>query len=397
MKVFKTNRSVIFFLILVSWSSHLLSQNTVELGCGTVTTTKSLQYYNDIKPELKKYQTEFLTLKSSQAKSSSPVKNSIPIKAHIIRTSNGTDGLKVSELKEAIEHVNTIFADAFMELSLSKDIDYIDDDRFYHFHSNEENDLVDTYNVSGVINIYFTDHIENSSDESICGYTHTEKRSNVIIMRNSCTTNDSSLAHELGHFFSLIHTHGIDNNKLTTELVNGSNCSSDGDQICDTPADPKLTLENVNNFCRYVGCETDANGDKFNPDTDNIMSYSMKGCRSHFSQQQLARIYAFYQSIKSDYSGESNETDIAAKNEPNGTNPLTDIRIYPNPITSDLLYIKLNNSESILNYEISNVMGQVFTFGTVTNEPINLSQLSSGTYLMTIKNKTSKIVKRIIK
>ncbi|APY11868.1 hypothetical protein BWZ22_11770 [Seonamhaeicola sp. S2-3] len=98
----------------------------------------------------------------------------------------------------------------------------------------------------------------------------------------------------MGHFFSLIHTHGPDNNTLTTELVDGSNCDTDGDGICDTPADPKLTCENVNNFCQYIGTETDANGQAFTPDTGNIMSYAYKACRTHFSEQQLARMYAFY-------------------------------------------------------------------------------------------------------
>ena len=117
-------------------------------------------------------------------------------------------------------------------------------------------------------------------------------------MKNSCVTNDSSLAHELGHFFSLIHTHGPDNNKMTTELADGSNCDTDGDGICDTPADPMLSCDNINNFCEFTGIETDANGHAFNPDTGNVMSYSRKPCRNHFTNQQLARMYAFYHTTK---------------------------------------------------------------------------------------------------
>ena len=33
----------------------------------------------------------------------------------------------------------------------------------------------------------------------------------------------------------------VADDKKTTELVDGSNCDTDGDGICDTPADPGLT------------------------------------------------------------------------------------------------------------------------------------------------------------
>ncbi len=395
MKVFDININIIFLSILLSLSPHLYSQKSTEIGCGTITTSKSISFYNSINPKLETYKNALLASKTSGTKSSNSVTNSIPVKAHIIRKSDGTGGLTVSELEDAIANANVIFSDALMEFTLADEIDYIDDDSFYHFKSCDENKLVNAHNVPKVINIYFADYIKNTSNEDICGYTHTENRSNVIFMKNSCATNGSSLTHELGHFFSLIHTHGLDNNKLTEELVDGSNSATTGDLISDTPADPMLTSKNVNNFCHYVGCQTDANGDKFNPDTGNIMSYSMKGCRSHFSKQQLARMYNFYESIKADYFGEETDTSIASN--PN-SDSLKDIRLYPNPVTRDLLYIKFNSSEPI-NYKITNMMGQTYSLGSLTNtnQPINLSRLDAGTYIMTIQNKDSKVVKKFIK
>ena len=61
--------------------------------------------------------------------------------------------------------------------------------------------------------------------------------------------------------------------------------------------------------------ETDANGDAFNPDTKNIMSYSMKGCRSYFTKEQLARMYAYYMTVKS-YLACGNDTDNLAEKQP---------------------------------------------------------------------------------
>lgn len=395
MKIFYFKLNVILFSILVSMTSQLTSQNNLEPVCGTVTTLNKLEQYNTLKPLLKKYVTEFMTMKSSQSKSSAHTIYSIPIKAHIIRTSGGTDGLNDGELKAAIATLNSIFSESSLEFILYGEINYIDNDNFYHFKSNEEKALVETNNLSGLVNIYFTDYIENTSDESICGYAHNEENYDVIIMNNSCATNGTSLAHELGHFFSLIHTHGIYNDQLTKEFVNGKNCNEEGDQICDTPADPKLTSKNQNNFCRYVGDEKDCNGDTFTPDTGNIMSYSMKGCRSYFSKQQLSRMYAYYLSVKNylNMDTTSNLKNVVG-NEKSGK---LNIKIFPNPISGDVLYMQPNSFEEPLKYEITNFMGQVYKSGTLTNQPIQVDQLASGTYLVTVKNKNSKVVKKIIK
>ena len=290
--------SSFLFFTLAFFALSISAQNNIEPSCGTITTSESLEYLNGLKTDIKKHEQAFFQIKSTQSKSSIRVTNSIPIKAHVIRNSNGTGGLNNYELNNAIKNLNTIYADAYMEFFLCDSINYIDEDALCHFKKGDENLLTEKHNISGLINIYFTEHIENSDEESICGYSDNVGRNDVIVMKNNCTTNDSSLAHEIGHFFSLTHTHGIDNNSLTTELVDGSNCDTDGDGICDTPADPKLTTSNTDNFCKYIGNQKDSKGNLFTPDTGNIMSYSRKGCRNHFTPQQLARMYAFYLTTK---------------------------------------------------------------------------------------------------
>ena len=390
MKMFPQLIKIFFTGIIALLPFYISSQNSSEAICGTVTTSETLDYFNELKPQLKNYEAAFMSSKKTQKNSKSISKNYIPIKAHIIRSSNGDGGMDTSELENAITNLNTTFGNAFMEFFLCDGINYINNDSFYHFKSNQEQSLVDANNVSGVINIYFTETIENASNENVCGYTYNKKNYDVIVMQNGCAGNDSSLAHELGHYLSLIHTHGADNTCMTKELVNGNNCSSDGDQICDTPADPKLTMQNINSFCRYIGTETDSNGDSYAPDTKNIMSYSMKGCRSHFSEQQLTRMYAYFMTTKSYLAcgGENSETKIVKS---------TNVKIYPNPITGDVIYVKQNNSEGYNSYTVSNLMGQVFVSGTLTDEPIYLNHLASGSYLITLRNNNSKMVKRLIK
>lgn len=298
MNIFKKILPYLLYSGAFLFCANSNAQKSLE-ACGTVTNSETLHYLNSIKPELKKFEQAFLQLKSVANKSQAKFINSIPVKAHVIRSSDGTGGICESDLYNAFSNLNTVYADAFMSFFLCEGINYINEDELCHLNKGDETNLIERYNVPGLINIYFTDDILGESDDTLCGYTDNSGRNDVIVLKSSCVTNSSSLAHEMGHFFSLIHTHGPDNTKLTTEFVDGSNCDTDGDGICDTPADPKLTSKNVNNFCEYTGTEKDAHGDLFAPDAQNIMSYSLKGCRSHFSNQQLARMYAFYHTAKS--------------------------------------------------------------------------------------------------
>lgn len=208
--------------------------------------------------------------------------------------------------------MNAFYASAFMEFFLCEGINYIDDDNYYDFEKSDESALTSANNVSGLINIYFTDYVESSTGSSLCGYAYYPGGADVILMKNSCATNGSTLPHEVGHFFSLRHTHGPSNTIPTSELVDGTNCDTDGDEICDTPADPKLSSDNVDAGCEYVGTDIDANGDAYVPDPNNIMSYSRKECRTLFSTQQYARIYATFRSVRNNFTCSSFNVDFSA-------------------------------------------------------------------------------------
>jgi hypothetical protein len=81
------------------------------------------------------------------------------------------------------------------------------------------------------------------------------------------------------------------------------------------------------------------------------------------------------------------------------TTSITDVpfKVYPNPIKGDLLYVKTNNPDVLTKYYISNISGQIYKSGTISNEPLNVGNLSSGMYLITIENTDSRITKKIIK
>ncbi len=219
----------------------------------------------------------------------------VPIAPHIVRHSNGTGGLPESRYQQAVTDANLHYAPAGILFYTLGDIDYIDSDAFYTTSTLDEiNDLRTTNTVPDAINIYFTENLDFESG-ALCGISaFTFSSVQAIAMRNSCTANPSGLgnhstfSHEIGHYFNLFHTHET---ALGEEFVDGSNCLVAGDELCDTPADPRLTSGTVSSgSCTYTGSETDGHGDPYDPDCTLLMSYSLKHCRDTFTPQSYTRI-----------------------------------------------------------------------------------------------------------
>lgn len=314
-------KKIVSILLFGFYSSFVMSQTENSLSCGTIFSEDSQAYINSLQPKINAYKKEYY--KSLQQKSSTVI-TSVPIKVHIIRTSLGTGGLSTTDLNDAIAVMNSYYANAFLEFFICEGINYIDNDNFYDFETDDEASLISAHNVTDLINIYFTDNVEFSSNGSaFCGYADPPGNDDIIVINNTCATNGSTLPHEMGHFFSLYHTHGLSNSVLTDELVDGSNCDTAGDFICDTPADPLLSNANVTVDCNYIGTTLDANFMPFSPDTNNIMSYSRKDCRTSFSPEQYATIFATYHTVRNNFACSSFSVDFSANISNNDCDLLT--------------------------------------------------------------------------
>src|SRR5690606_31214583 len=136
--------------------------------------------------------------------------------------------------------------------------------------------------IANSINVYFC-----PQGDGINGIAY--QPGNRCAVTNSAAINGSTLAHEVGHNFGLYHTHGAG----TQEYVNGNNCTTAGDYLCDTPAEPYrngLGISGyVNSSCVYIGTFRDPHNELFNPDTHNFMGYSLASCRNNFSNQQIQK------------------------------------------------------------------------------------------------------------
>jgi hypothetical protein len=218
----------------------------------------------------------------------------IAVTAHIVRNSKGEGGLSEAAVLNAVENMNEKYASTKLQFEVCT-FNYIDKNRFHYFNKSDEAALIKN-NAENTINLYFVNKIFSPEEGSICGYTYyPTKNQNHIILSNNCLANTTTLPHEMGHFFGLYHTH---ESKFGVELANGSNCSSSGDLICDTSADPGLRFSNVNENCEYVGLGFDPVKVVYNPPVSNIMSYSRKGCRKSFTEEQAMKMRENYHIFK---------------------------------------------------------------------------------------------------
>jgi PKD repeat protein len=377
-----------FFIFTFFLTSHSVFAQIEE--CGFEMTPEAQRYYDSVKDQLKIYEQQFLNDMLSNR--TSTVLNSVPIKAHIVRTTSGTGGLSETELSDALALMNSIYVDAGIEFFLCDGINYIDSDNYYDFETNEEAAMTSVNNINGVINIYFTNSIESSSSgNNVCGYAYYPGGPETVLMANSCALNGSTLSHELGHFFGLPHTHGNSNTPGSTEeLVDGSNCEFTGDNICDTPADPQLSGSNVNAGCEYIGNALDANNDFYQPDPLNIMSYSRKACRTVFSPQQYARINSIYQLSRSDLACPGFSVDFVADDTqnclPNFTVNLTDTSIGAVDWAWDV------DGDDIIDYTTQNVthtydaLGEYDVALTISDGTTTLNKVKAGFIVVGAQN-----------
>lgn len=267
--------SILFFSLNINTFSQT-SEQSIELPCVTEITPQQLDYLQRTESARKAY--HHLGNKAVIY---------IPVQHHIVRRSNGTGGLTAGDIDVIMQTINFYYSNIDLVFYACGPINYIDNDAFFDFSSSQEGTIASTNDVSNVINIYYFNSV-TSGGSSVCGYSRFPPSPDRVIMDNSCAMNGSTIVHELGHYFSLYHTHGKTNTGTTDELVNGSNCTFAGDNVCDTPADPNLS-GNVSG-CTYTGTDTDLNGQSFNPDVTNMMSYAPKACRRTITNGQYNRV-----------------------------------------------------------------------------------------------------------
>ncbi len=215
------------------------------------------------------------------------------IVAHIVLDASKNENVSRQDIINTIAQVNAIFKPIGASFKICE-FKTIENFNYNNLTTGkvDKNDLDPLYSLTHRINMYFID----IPDPIACGYASLggiAEYGNVVI-KKSCI-DAGTIAHELGHFFGLKHTF----ENTVPELADGSNCKTAGDGFCDTPADPYKQGDALSQYiniltCKFVSELKDTNGEFYNPDVSNIMSYYGRCICLTFTTEQYNSMANYY-------------------------------------------------------------------------------------------------------
>jgi hypothetical protein len=243
----------------------------------------------------------------------------VPITFHMVATTAGQGRIKEYKVLEQLCALNKDYESVGMIFYLKNGtFNYLDHDATYYTPgttaSATKMTLEKNSDGANSVNVFIC---QNANTPNGIGTTlgyYDPQKDWVVIRIGDVNATSGTLSHELGHFFSLMHTfNGWDGEPWTAaqhgnpvssqnspggvlnELADGSNCENAGDFLCDTPADYNLGF-GWNGCTPYTGGCMDINGQLLNPDEPNFMGYFI-GCASyHFSNEQINMMLEDYES-----------------------------------------------------------------------------------------------------
>ncbi|WP_457618952.1 hypothetical protein [Lutibacter sp.] len=271
----------------------------------------------------------------------------IKIYFHVIRRTDGTGGQNIGSVNQAFQILNNDYNPHDISFVWDGNINYIDNDTFYNNPSyggtlTTPPAILGRNNHLDGIDIYLFDNnapsgglangVGESSEFYVSGSYWKPPYQSLITSH--------VISHEMGHVLFLWHTHhGTNeggNDNPCAELVDGSNSTTCGDYVVDTPADPHIHF-NVDTNCQWTASGTDANGVSYSPDTHNIMAYTSPDCMSYITELQglraknaIATLPYLQQTLTNCCEG--NTLNLYIKDRPDDTG------IEPNP-TPDVMWI----------------------------------------------------------
>ncbi len=222
----------------------------------------------------------------------------IPVTFHLVAKSDGTGRIQEEDVFRQLCSLNEQYADqsAFFYID---HLNYFDNTSVYETPSSSAATVqMRLRQDNNSLNVFITNKADNGGGTPGTVLAYYDPQEDWIVSRrgeiNGAT---NTLAHEIGHFFSLPHPHaGWECKPYTTadygnpvnmdftlpceggggsmaiELQNGSNCLTAADRICDTPPDYNIGFLHQND-CAPNTSVKDKNGQIITPITNNYMSY----------------------------------------------------------------------------------------------------------------------------
>lgn len=242
----------------------------------------------------------------------------VPVHFHLTADANGNGRVREFKVMEQLCALNTAFESIGIQFYLSAHPTLGLFDKTINnanVYTNQNNTfLMNAKRHQNAINYFITDIAASGNNDPGLVLAYYSPGQDWIVSRRDQINgfaNNSTIPHETGHFFSLMHpflgwesSNGFGpgfstwpNAPVTapdggaTERQNGTNCTTAADRICDTGPDYKFAF--LQNGCsNYTGGAKDALGTIVDPMENNTMSY-FSGCASYaFTPLQAAAMLA---------------------------------------------------------------------------------------------------------
>lgn len=205
------------------------------------------------------------------------------IVAHVIRDSLGIIYHSEADIQEAVTKMNTYFKPICASFKICE-FQYHNNFQYIELTSSDDpkwQEMQIKYHEENRINVYFVKGLGSASGfADFEGITNMDSLGIVI-------QEPGAIIRYMGRFFGLYPT-----SEGGDELVDGSNCATAGDFICDTPADPGENDEVED--CIFTGTMKDVNGQYYTPDVGNVMSGYDGDCTCGFTAGQLRKMAEVY-------------------------------------------------------------------------------------------------------
>ncbi len=217
------------------------------------------------------------------------------LRVHVVEDATGPFPFDTASFLSMVENANRFFEPICISFEACEFFS-IENYRYSSVDNNDGLELAATYGDPNRIDVFIPvlDSIFTCSSGTPNGETSLNgiqmNAEGFVTLPSSCILPlSTTLGHELGHYFGLYHTFERVNG---LELVDGSNCETAGDMICDTPADPYqvnsgATYLSPDDPCLFIYRPTDANGQFYTPHIANVMSYYPMACQCGFTFDQL--------------------------------------------------------------------------------------------------------------
>ena len=244
----------------------------------------------------------------------------VPLTFHLISESDGSGQVSVRKVLEQMTALNRDFADTDLQFYLNTVFSELSNSTIYQAQSSflAQNQM-ETIRDDNGIDVFLVKTVSgNANQPGTALGVYSPFRDWIIIANRDVNAISGTLSHEVGHFFSLNHTHyGWDSKAwdhdnptpnpvgntspegIPTELQDGSNCQTSGDFICDTPPDYNFGLgwrKDGDTCAPYDAGVKDPKGTVVDPMESNHMGYFISCDDYDFTTEQITVMKADYNS-----------------------------------------------------------------------------------------------------